>query len=275
MLAVMARHPQYDRQACCGAMLATAWTGDATAAECPSSPVSCSVFRRGGCHTMEAIDLRDFSYVHLMVTTSAPALASSQAHRSAACRRSAITLAMIACGGGDAAGPLAVLRGRCIAASTFSACSCSSFAARACASGVAASRACEPRQLSECTQKAAMRTSREPCDRKRRDRANDRCHTAVRAQQVHRRGAQGQPNKHRRRFSIQLLAPHSLLTSRTRTAAMDAGTEVLAAALATCASASIARCTASQLSCCCFLYGGAVFQLLVKTQYGKGCSFCF
>ncbi len=39
---------------------------------------------------------------------------------------------------------------------------------------------------------------------------------------------------------------------------MDAGTELLAAAPAPCASASIARCTSSQMSCCCFLYSGFV-----------------
>ena len=75
--------------------------------------------------------------------------ASMEAHRSAACLRSASTLAMIAWRGGTAAGPLVALLRRCTAASTFSACSCSSFAPRACASGVAASRACKQRRLGE------------------------------------------------------------------------------------------------------------------------------
>ena len=84
---------------------------------------------------------------------------------------------MIACGGGDAAGPLAVLRGRRIAASSFSACSRSSFAARACASDVAASRACEFGQLRERTPRTAMKSSCESCDP--RDLSSDHRLTVV------------------------------------------------------------------------------------------------
>ena len=57
-----------------------------------------------------------------------------------------------------------------------------------------------------------------------------------------------------------------IFTSRTRTAAKDAGMDVLAAALVLCASASIARCTSSQMSCCCFLQGGLLLRL--------GCASC-